>query len=662
MRQSLWKKTCEHVGVLLRPLRSEPLETRCLLSSTPVLLLPEPPPAVDLFDAGSQPLIAPPTPAEPTPILPPAAGPGASEVAESPPPAGIPGDAASENRPAASAPSTVLTATMPTPPAAAESAPATEEYARAPSENKPGADPAQSSLKSAPTEQVGSATVADETPGEQSSQDLAGETGLDRMRLGQATTHARHNDDSVDRATSSDNSGAACCDFAAAAEVSAGAAASMVLTSGSVGQTDATASKSVQSSQDEDQVRDDLFTALALESGIAGGQQDGPGNSDQVTARSHSAGAAVRSPSKIGLLAAVNDWWRLERLSLLMGQFQAETGEEPDSGRPAAAAGLFLFAGPRGAAVASGSAGTAGRPEEPASTTSANRATKVRGRYAIHAAHDQILAAVDDDERLAGFVQLVDQQLAEARLVFPDGPPSPQEAVEAEVARLKEQLDRQQRLAVVGQAVAGIAHDLRNPLAVVRSAAWLLKRSLPTGDPKPQSYLEAIDAEIETANRIISNLMEIVRAKEAVKEAVDFGATARQVFEKLQNRADIDCRIDCQPEPFTVDADPTQLRQVLGNLMSNAAEAMGATGEIRVEARRADGFDLLTIRDSGPGIPPEIRQTLFEPLVSTRLKGTGLGLAICRQIIERHGGTIDLLPSDAGAAFQIHLPQSPQST
>ncbi|MCL4194633.1 MAG: hypothetical protein KJZ87_23045, partial [Thermoguttaceae bacterium] len=104
MRQSLWKKTCEHVGVLLRPLRSEALETRCLLSSTPVLLLPEPPPAESLFDATSQPLIGPPTPAEPTPILIPVAGPGASDVAEAPPPAGVPGDAATDSGSAASAP------------------------------------------------------------------------------------------------------------------------------------------------------------------------------------------------------------------------------------------------------------------------------------------------------------------------------------------------------------------------------------------------------------------------------------------------------------------------------------------------------------------------------------------------------------------------------
>jgi len=99
MRQSLWKKTCEHVDVLLRPLRGELLETRCLLSSTPDLLPPDTPAAADFFDAASQPLIAPPIPAEPASILSPAAGPGVSEVAEAPPPAGVPGDAATDNEP-----------------------------------------------------------------------------------------------------------------------------------------------------------------------------------------------------------------------------------------------------------------------------------------------------------------------------------------------------------------------------------------------------------------------------------------------------------------------------------------------------------------------------------------------------------------------------------
>jgi signal transduction histidine kinase len=231
--------------------------------------------------------------------------------------------------------------------------------------------------------------------------------------------------------------------------------------------------------------------------------------------------------------------------------------------------------------------------------------------------------------------------------------------LQTELAELKAQLERQARLAMVGQAAASIAHDLRNPLAVVRNASWLLKQDLPAEAADTQQYLDAIDTEVENANRIISNLMEAVRAKEPAKQAVDLGGLAREVFDRLQNRGQTTLAVDAQPEPFMVHADAVQLRQVLGNLLGNAVEALRGTGDIQVQARHESGFDMILVRDTGPGIPPQIRDTLFEPLVSTRAKGTGLGLAICRQIVERHGGTIELLPADgSGAAFLIRLPQA----
>ena len=268
--------------------------------------------------------------------------------------------------------------------------------------------------------------------------------------------------------------------------------------------------------------------------------------------------------------------------------------------------------------------------------------------------------------RVAGIAEDVTEQklareaAAAAQVQLLEHQQRQREHVEAELEKVKNQLVRQTRLATIGQVAAGIAHDLRNPLAVVRNAAWILKRYLPPGEPKPQRYLEIIDTEIETTNRIINNLLEAVRAKEPVKQVVDMAQAAAEVFERVPNRGEIDFQVECWPEPFLVHADPVQLRQVLGNLLNNAAEAMGGKGRITLEARREDDFDVLVVRDSGPGIAAEIRETLFEPLVTTRLKGTGLGLAICRQIIERHGGTIDLVEHDAaGAAFRIRLPQAP---
>ncbi len=235
------------------------------------------------------------------------------------------------------------------------------------------------------------------------------------------------------------------------------------------------------------------------------------------------------------------------------------------------------------------------------------------------------------------------------------------ERVEAELARVKDQLVRQTRLATIGQIVAGIAHDLRNPLAVIRNAAWCLRRQVKE-DPKPAHYLEIIETELETTNRIINNLMEAVRAKEPAREPTDFGQAVTEVFARVENRGEIRCHIDCRPDPFIVNADPVQLHQVLGNLLNNAADAMRGEGEIHVQAREIDDNQLILIRDNGPGIPAEIRDTLFEPLVTTRHKGTGLGLAICRQIIERHGGVIQLVDYGAGgAAFEILLPRKAAS-
>ena len=100
----------------------------------------------------------------------------------------------------------------------------------------------------------------------------------------------------------------------------------------------------------------------------------------------------------------------------------------------------------------------------------------------------------------------------------------------------------------------------------------------------------------------------------------------------------------------------------LAVLAANAAQAMGGRGEIRVFARREADYVVIAIEDDGPGVPAELRDTLFEPLVTSKPKGTGLGLAICRQIIERHGGTIALSETGGpGARFEIRLPVSDTS-
>jgi PAS domain S-box-containing protein len=231
------------------------------------------------------------------------------------------------------------------------------------------------------------------------------------------------------------------------------------------------------------------------------------------------------------------------------------------------------------------------------------------------------------------------------------------EEVEAELAKAKDQLIRQTRLAVIGQVSASIAHDIRNPLAAVRYATSFLKRRLPPDQPKCLEYVELIDQEIDETSRIISNLMEMAHGKQPKMERFDLGEAIHEVFDRLRHDAAVHLSVQLDPQPFVVAADPVQLRQVLGNLVSNAIQAKPSGGEIRIRASRQGTSDTIVVEDDGPGIPEELRGRIFEPLVTTKPKGTGLGLAICRQIMERHGGDIELLATNrAGATFQIRLP------
>lgn len=233
------------------------------------------------------------------------------------------------------------------------------------------------------------------------------------------------------------------------------------------------------------------------------------------------------------------------------------------------------------------------------------------------------------------------------------------ERAEAELARLHDELVRKTRLAAIGQVSATIAHDLRNPLGSVRNAVFRLKRKAPHDPPFLQEYLGIIDDEVATADAIITSLLSMARAKPPKKQEVDFGQVVADVLARDPAAEQLRCEVSLNPDPFTVCADSDQLSQIVQNLLDNASAAMGGQGELVIQAHRDGENDIVTFRDSGPGVPAEVRETLFEPLVTTKAQGTGLGLTICHQIVEVHGGSIELMEQDAGgAAFRIRLPSA----
>jgi signal transduction histidine kinase len=151
----------------------------------------------------------------------------------------------------------------------------------------------------------------------------------------------------------------------------------------------------------------------------------------------------------------------------------------------------------------------------------------------------------------------------------------------------------------------------------------------------------------------------MTRAKSPVKVTVDLEGVVREAFERLPT-GKTRLELSIGPEVREVTADAGQLKQVMVNLLLNAVQAMDGAGTVRVDARRAEDEVSIAVTDDGPGVRPDDRERIFEPLYTTRAKGTGLGLPVCRQIVEAHGGSVGVLDGPSGGArFEIRLPIHP---
>ncbi len=221
-----------------------------------------------------------------------------------------------------------------------------------------------------------------------------------------------------------------------------------------------------------------------------------------------------------------------------------------------------------------------------------------------------------------------------------------------------------ERLATIGHFAASIGHELRNPLAVMESSLFLLRQHLGAevaARPEVAKHLDRVSGEIVRANKTIHDLLDLARNRPPQRKAtvlrplVDSAEAASLLPPGVRVRT-----ADVPPE-LTIDVDADQFRQVLINLFTNATHAMSGRGTIHVMAETSTPHATrIRVQDDGPGVAPEARHHLFEALFTTKAKGTGLGLALCRRILEAHGGTIELVPSDRGASFLLTIPREQQ--
>ncbi len=214
---------------------------------------------------------------------------------------------------------------------------------------------------------------------------------------------------------------------------------------------------------------------------------------------------------------------------------------------------------------------------------------------------------------------------------------------------------RAERLSTFGQLVASIGHDLRNPLGVIETSLFLLRRR-GTGDERAQKHFDRIGDQLAIANGIITNLLEMVRNQPIAREHVDLAQVITGAADSVKRPESVTFAAEGL-DGLSVEGDPGQLRQVFVNLVTNAVDAASPRGDVRVLASRHDGAVAIAVEDTGPGVDAVTARRLFEPLITTKARGIGLGLALVKRIVERHGGSVAYeARSGGGARFTVRLP------
>lgn len=246
--------------------------------------------------------------------------------------------------------------------------------------------------------------------------------------------------------------------------------------------------------------------------------------------------------------------------------------------------------------------------------------------------------------------------------------------------RSAEQERLRERLAALGEMAAGLAHEIRNPLAGMEILTGLLRRRLQQ-QPEELALVNELTAEIRRVAQTVTDSLEFVRPMELRRDPVDPVELLEESLARARSRVpfDVDIQRDYAETLLPLRADGERLESVLTNLIVNAFEAMlGAASTparvslgVRVEAafgvetpgERAPAELVFTVSDTGPGIPEELRERVFYPFFTTKQRGSGVGLAQAQKIIVGHGGRLELSSeSGGGSTFRVRIPLTPEAT
>ncbi|MBN1900250.1 PAS domain S-box protein [Candidatus Sumerlaeota bacterium] len=226
-----------------------------------------------------------------------------------------------------------------------------------------------------------------------------------------------------------------------------------------------------------------------------------------------------------------------------------------------------------------------------------------------------------------------------------------------ELKEIQEQLVRKEKLALLGQLAGSVGHELRNPLSVINNALYYLKSIMNNPDEKIIEYLNLIESEVESAGKIVSDLMDFSRTKPVEKQKISVLEIVRTVLDRIPPPENIQVSVNAPPNLPPLCLDPGQISQVIANLLTNAYQAMPDGGNADVLASLNQEELSLTIKDTGCGISDDNMKKIFEPLFTTKRGGIGLGLSITKNLVEANGGKIEIQSKEGqGSAFTLVFP------
>jgi len=229
------------------------------------------------------------------------------------------------------------------------------------------------------------------------------------------------------------------------------------------------------------------------------------------------------------------------------------------------------------------------------------------------------------------------------------------------VTQLRETQDellRKEKLATIGQLASSVGHELRNPLGVMANAVYILERTIESPTLKAKHYLQLLSAQIKLSERIVADLLDSARNQSPQRRRTDVRSLLTEQLTRVNIPTNVHVEFVVEEDMPEIHVDPDQVGQILVNLFTNATQAMdNQPGVLSVRANNGDGRVHIHVRDTGPGVPTDLLEKIFEPLYTTKARGIGLGLSVSRTLATANRGSLSVKNhSGGGAVFSLDLP------